>query len=122
MYSTLHNILNSCSNGDYISLILWSWDSSWSSREASILMKLFNANYFNDRKDSARHSDGELTKKVGNFIVYSALGTDKLHEMPGSPRGDYLQDRYSSCKGVWQQLGPACLFTFFMPSDLKKTI
>ena len=45
------------------------------------------------------HSDRAQTKKQADFIVYSALGPDKLHQMPGSPRGHCLPDRYSSYKG-----------------------
>lgn len=40
-----------------------------------------------------------LTRKRATFIVYSALGPDKLHQMPGSPRGHRLPDIYSSSKG-----------------------
>lgn len=68
------------------------------------------------------HSDGALTKKQATFIVYSALGPDKLHQMPGSPRGHCLPDRYSSSKGSVTATMSAWLFTSSLPWVFERTI
>lgn len=54
-----------------------------------------------------------LTKKQATFIVYSALGPDKLHQMPGSPRGHCLPGRYSSSKGsVTETVSCSAIYIF----------
>lgn len=66
------------------------------------------------------HSDGALTTKQAAFIVYSALGPDKLHQMPGSPRGHCLPDRYSSSKGSVTAAMSCLAIYIFLAMGLKK--
>lgn len=68
------------------------------------------------------HSDGALTKKQAAFIVYSALGPDKLHQMPGSPRGHCLPDRYSSSKGSMTATMSCLAIYIFLAVGFLKTI
>lgn len=64
-----------------------------------------------------------LTKKQATFIVYSALGPDKLHQMPGSPRSHCLPDRYSSSKGsVTATISCLAIYIFLAVGFFLKTI